>query len=385
MPPLFMHVDMDAFYASVEQLDCPDLRGVPVIVGGERRGVVCAASYEARRYGIHSAMPMFQARKKCPKAVFLPVRMKRYREVSRKVMEVLNTLSPAVEQISIDEAYLDLTGMEQLWAVPSEAGREAKRRVLAATGITCSVGIASLKFLSKVASAWNKPDGLTWIPAEETERVLRSLPLPLLPGAGRRTLDILGKLGVESAGDLLKLPESWIRDRLGRHGLRLLRQARGEEIGSIQPDHVPRSVSAEDTFDRDLEDGDQLRRCLLSQCERVAARLRRKDIVARTVVLKIKKADFTLLTRRRTLTEPVDDAKALYDAVLALLQRLHPQGGIRLSGVGVTNLSGREGLPFWDAGLVPNAKNRALNQALDFVRDRYGDRSIRRGSLLDLE
>ncbi len=378
--PIIMHVDMDAFYASVEQADHPELRGRPVIVGGRERGVVSAASYEARKFGVHSAMPMFLAVRRCPDAVVLPVRMDRYVRVSERIMEVLDGISPVVEQVSIDEAYLDLSGMHHVWGDPVNAAEEAKRRIREVGGVTCSVGIASLKFLSKIACGLCKPDGLTCVPPEETHDFIASLPVRLLPGVGKRALAQLELLGVVTAGDLPALSEAVIRSRFGKWGERLLRMARGEEEEELEPVHRSKSVSAENTFGRDVLDPGDLRKWILHQSERVAERLRRKELKGRTVTLKLKRADFTLQTRSRTLAGYTDETAVIFRTALTLLEERPPEVPLRLTGVGVSGFQEPSDRYFWEGA---DQGGPELEKAVDRIRDRYGRSILRRAGTLE--
>jgi DNA polymerase-4 len=377
---------MDAFYASVEQADRPELKGRPVIVGGGHRGVVCAASYEARRYGIRSAMPIFLARKNCPDGVFLPVRMDRYREISFRVMEAVRTLSPLVEQVSIDEAYVDLTGMDRLWKTPRDAALEIKHRVMRTAGVTCSAGIAPLKFLAKIASDLDKPDGLTIISEEETKAFIASLPIGKMPGIGEKGLEQMRKMGVSTAGDLLKIPGKTLAAVFGRYGESLLRMAAGEDPSEVVPSHRAKSVSAENTFDRDEIDRDVLKKWLLRQSDRVAQRLRTQGLQGRTVTLKLKRSNFTMQTRRQTLNRYTDETNVIYEAAVSLLDQKPLGGRIRLTGVGVTNFLSEEDPPFWKR-LESEAeadRGNELEDAVDSLRHRYGNGIVRRASTLDL-
>ncbi len=249
-----LHVDMDAFYASVEQVDQPDLQGKPVIIGKGKRGVVSAASYEARKFGVHSAMPIFEARRLCPKGVFLPVRMSRYREVSRMIMAILGSYTPLMEKASVDEAFLDVTGTERLFGTPVQVAESIKSRIRKETGLTCSIGVAPNKFLAKIASDLEKPDGLTVIPHEKVKDFLRYLPVQKIPGVGSRTLDLLKGLGVVYAADILRIPEDFLIRKLGKAGYELIDRARGMDDSPVIPASEPKSFSAEHTLSDDTCD-----------------------------------------------------------------------------------------------------------------------------------
>jgi Nucleotidyltransferase/DNA polymerase involved in DNA repair len=388
------HIDMDAFFASVEQLDHPEWRGKPLAVGDGPRSVVSAASYEIRAFGVHSAMPVQQAKKLCPHGLFVPVRMWRYKEFSRRVMAVLQNFSPLVEQASVDEAYLDATGLERLFGPPEEFGEALRAAVKAETGLTCSVGIAPVRFLAKIASDFHKPDGLTVIHPQDVRAFLDALPVQKIPGVGGKTLETLAGLGVRLAGDVLKHPREFWKKRLGERGLWLFELAHGRDDRPVTPFTPPKSSSAENTFSKDTRDPASLRRWLLLQSERVGADLRAQGVRGRTVTLKAKFADFTQVTRSRTLPEPICDTQTIFDTALALLAELNPKKDLRLIGVGVSQFGERPAqqlslldlVPQQDADAAPKAKPKgALDQALDAVRGRFGKGAIVRGDLLDFD
>ncbi|MEN6438805.1 MAG: DNA polymerase IV [Syntrophobacter sp.] len=379
-----MHLDMDAFYASVEQADNPELRGKPVLVGGAERGVVCAASYEARKFGVHSAMPVFQAKKLCPQGIFLPVRMSRYKEVSRAVMNILAGISPLVERVSIDEAFVDISGTEALYGPPRALSLRVKSDVLVATALTCSVGVAPNKFLAKIASDLKKPDGLTIIEEQEVESFLKVLPARKIPGVGQRTAEELKNLGIVNAADILKLPlRFWVK-RFGKWGVRLHEKARGIDDTPIETVSDPKSISAEETFAQDIEDMAELEKMLLSQAEEVGRDLRSHGLQGRTVVLKLKYSDFKTVTRSRTLPSPFDSTQVLFTTARQLLKELNPARKVRLIGVGVSNFSAG----FRQMQIVPGKESESrgfehLDQALDRIQKRFGDKAIIRGRLFE--
>jgi DNA polymerase-4 len=379
------HIDMDAFFASVEQLDHPQWRGLPLAVGDGPRSVVSAASYEIRKFGVRSAMPVAQAKRLCPQGVFVPVRMWRYKEMSRRVMAVLQRFSPLVEQASVDEAYLDATGLERLFGPPEELALAIRAEVRRETELSCSVGIAPVRFLAKIASDYNKPDGQTIIRRQEMRAFLDHLPVQKIPGVGGRTLDILTGLGVRLAGEVLRHPQEFWRDRLGERGLWLFELAQGRDDRPVTPFTPPKSSSAENTFLRDTHDPATLRRWLLLQAERVGADLRAQGVRGRTVTLKATFADFRKLTRSRTLSEPVNDTRSIFETALDLLQELNPRQDLRLIGVGVSQFGER---PRQLSLLEPEAAARpraALDNALDAVRGRFGKGAIVRGDLLGFD
>lgn len=379
------HVDMDAFFASIEQLDHPEWRGRPLAVGDGPRSVVSAASYEIRAFGVHSAMPVAQAKKLCPQGLFVPVRMWRYKELSRQVMAVLQRFSPLVEQASVDEAYLDATGLERLFGPPEEFAASLRAAVRQETGLSCSVGVAPVRFLAKIASDYNKPDGQTVILPGEVRAFLDALPVRKIPGVGGRTLELLSGLGVATAGDVLKRPAAFWQKRLGERGLWLHALAQGRDERPVTPFVPPKSSSAENTFEADTRDPAVLRRWLLLQADRVGADLRAQGVRGRTVTLKAKFADFTQVTRSRTLEEPVCDTRTIFDTAVALLAELNPRKDLRLIGVGVSQFGQR---PRQLSLLEPEPEARprgALDSAVDAVRGRFGKGAIVRGDLLDFK
>ncbi|NLW80842.1 MAG: DNA polymerase IV [Desulfovibrionales bacterium] len=372
-----MHVDMDAFFASIEQADNPDLRGKPVVIGQSLRGVASAASYEARRYGIHSAMPIVQARKLCPHAVFLPGRMARYKEVSHQIMGIIHSLCPVVEQASVDEAYADITGTGRISGPPEVLARRLKEKISTGTGLTCSVGIAPNKFLAKIASDWNKPDGLTVILPEEVPSFLSRLPLSKIPGVGHRTLEELSRLGVTVVSDILRHPRQFWIDRFGKRGLFLHDRALGIDHSPVEPEGDSKSCSAENTFSQDTLDPEILKRWLLIQAERVGRKLRSTRKKGTCISLKLKFNDFAVLTKAVSLHEPTHRTRDIFNATCALLAEQRLVKPVRLIGTCVSNFRAEQHrLPlFPDA---ESAKQDLLDQAIDQIRDRFGSRSILR-------
>ncbi len=375
-----MHLDMDAFYAAVEQADNPELRGKPVIVGGSHRGVVSAASYEARVFGVHSALPMFQARKLCPQGVFLPVRMSRYREVSHQIMAILAGISPVVEQVSIDEAYVDLTGTEKMHGPLPEFARRLKIEVKEKTGLTCSIGLAPNKFLAKIASDLQKPDGLTIIPAAEVPAFLETLPVAKIPGVGAKTMARLQALGVTKTGELLDYPRSFWQKQLGKSGLLLYERALGLDPTPVISYAEPKSCGAENTLPQDTDDPAELRGWLLQQAERVGRELRRDGLKGRTVTLKIKFADFKQITRSHTLARPTTSTQQIYHLADKLLMETKLKTRVRLIGLSVSQLTRnvqQESL----FSLPQLLKQEQLDQAVDRIQGKFGLDAISRGKV----
>ena len=386
MTKKIIHIDMDAFYASVEQHDNPALKGLPVIVGGDpgRRGVVSAASYEARVYGVHSAMPSSQARRLCPQGNFLPVRMHRYREVSGEIFRILREYTPLVEPLSLDESFLDVTGSEKLFGPVLQIAREVKRRILVTTGLTASAGIAPNKFLAKIASDFKKPDGLVEIKPDEVREFLRELPISKLWGVGKATEEVLKGMGILKVGQLALFPAEKIERKLGKFGLELMALARGEDERPVSPDADAKSISQEETFTPDLETPDQMKRILLDQAEQVGWELRKEKLKGSTVTVKVRYPDFTLVTRSLTLPFPTDQGIDIYQTAMKLLSRTEAlQRRARLLGVGISNLLHRDDPEQYLLFDSRREKTERSVQAMDRIWEKFGPEAIKRASLLE--
>ncbi|MEN8181232.1 MAG: DNA polymerase IV [Myxococcota bacterium] len=394
-PRTILHADMDAFYASIEQRDRPELRGRPVIVGGTSpRGVVSTASYEARRFGVHSAMPGYEARRRCPDGVFLQGDMARYSRESRRIFEIFRRFTPAVEGLSLDEAFLDLTGTRRLHGPPAQVGRALREAVREEIGLPISVGIAPVKMVAKIASEVAKPDGLLEVPADGVRSFLEPLPVRRIWGVGPVAGERLRRAGFETLGDLARAEPVLLRKRLGPWGEEMGRLARGEDVREVEAYREAVSLSEENTFAEDVADMDRLVSALLTHSESVARRLRRSQLVARTVVLKLKLArrmapgprGFPLLTRRATLPDPTDDGETLAAVARTLLERWGLPEPVRLLGVGVTNLQRTtpRQLSLFGAGSGRTPRER-LNRALDEIVRRFGRGAVVRAAEAPLE
>jgi DNA polymerase-4 len=377
-----LHIDMDAFYASVEQRDNPDLKGKPVIVGNANRGVVSAASYEARKFGVRSAMPVFQARRLCPSGIFLPVRMKHYQEVSKLIRAILDTISPLVEPVSIDEAYIDITGTEALHGPPAMLARSLKRAIFDQTSLTCSVGIAPNKLLAKIASDMQKPDGITIITDSEALSFLQSLSIGKIPGIGVKTGEIMRSLGVVYVGDILRFPQSFWHKRMGKRGDWIFKLSRGIDDSPVIAGATAKSFGAEDTYNRDTNDTETICKYLRLQAEEVGASLRSDGQRARTITLKIKYADFQTETRSHTLHEPTDCTHVIYTVALKLLDSKPLSKSVRLTGISASHFA--EGAQ--QSQLFKNdlqARHEKLDEAVDRIRHKFGKDVIKVGSVID--
>lgn len=386
VPRAIIHVDMDAFYASVEQRDRPELRGRPVIVGGpaEGRGVVSAASYEARAFGVHSAMPMAEARRRCPHAVFLRVNMERYREVSSTIHGIFLRFTPLVEPLSLDEAFLDVTGSQMLLGPAGQIARRIKREIFEATGLTASAGVAPNKFVAKIASDLQKPDGLVIVPPDGVQAFLENLPIARLWGVGKITARILEEMGIRTIGELSRFPVELLESRLGKTGLEIWRLARGEDDRPVEPYTDALSISHEETFAVDIGERKAIRRELYRLVEKVGYRLRKQGVRGNVIQVKVRYPDFSTVTRRITLQAPTHNDRVIFQHALRLLDRTEAgRKKVRLLGVCVSGLRPEEMVG--QLGLFPLEETRIEEEikAVDRIRERFGPDAIQRGILVD--
>ena len=378
-----LHVDMDAFYASVEERDRPELKGKPLIVGGvSGRGVVAAASYAVRRFGVRSAMPMREALQLCPQAICVAPRMARYQEVSAQVFAIFHEFTPLVEGLSLDEAFLDLTGSERLFGSPAAIGAEIRRRIRAVTELTASVGIAPNKSLAKIASDLNKPDGLFCIGPENLHAVLDRLAVERLFGLGAKSLPAVRACGLLTFGDVARASDEQLWRAFGKHGKAMQARAAGSDERPVIADREEKSISAEETFDEDIRDAAVLERRLTALADRAAARLRAAGLSAGRVSVKIRRADFTTQTRQCVLEPPTQDTAAVCAGAQRLLRTwlaAHRNVALRLLGVGTGKLSVVR-QPDLFAESAP--RDSRLDAAIDGIRDRFGSAVLTRASLL---
>jgi DNA polymerase IV len=377
-----LHVDLDAFFAAVEQRDDPDLRGKPVIVGGipPGRGVVSAASYEARAYGVHSAMSITEAYRRCPHGVYLPVDGRRYQQASRDVMAILRRFTPQVEPISIDEAFMDVTGSRPLFGEGPEIAAAIKAAIRADVGLTASVGVATTKLVAKIASDLRKPDGLVVVAPGDEATFLAPLPISRLWGVGGKTATVLAEYGVKTIGDLAELSPDLLVRRFGKHGASLATRALGMDEDAVHEGDPAKSVGHETTFDVDSSDPEVIERTLLALSDGVAGRLRSAGVRASTITVKVRDSSFRTITRQRTLAEPTDLTEPIYQAALDLARPQVRGIRVRLLGVTASNLGEREQL-----GLFPDGdpRRRRAIEAADAVRRRYGSKAVTRGRLVN--
>ncbi|KKL44875.1 hypothetical protein LCGC14_2361300 [marine sediment metagenome] len=376
-----LHVDVDAFFASVEQMDNPELKGKPVIVGGSTgpRGVVSTASYEARRFGVRSAQPMTEARRLCPQGVFLKVRMDRYQEVSRRVHKILSSYTPKIEPISIDEAFLDVTGCERLFGKAEDMAQAIKIRIKKEIGLTCSVGVAPNKFLAKIASEMGKPDGLVVVREDEKESFLVDLPVSKMWGVGKVTERKLQQMGLHTIGELRRLSLFQLKNIFGKLGVRIYQLCRGIDDRVIISKRETKSISSETTFLGDISPGELLERTLQDLSVEVASRLDNENLWARSIQLKIRFADFKTITRSSTYEEATNSPKLIWQRARELLNKKvdFSYGKVRLIGLVAFNIS-----IYRQMDLFASGKTQRLRGAIKKIEKRYGGAAIRKGSIL---
>ena len=380
---IIFHVDMDAFFVSVEELFDPSLKCKPVVVGGQRgeRGVVSAASYEARKFGVHSAMPLRTAAKMCPQAIFIDGHPERYREYSQKVYSVLTAFSPLVEMASVDEAYLDMSGTGRLYGPPLRAAHSLHARMKAETQLNCSIGIGTSRLIAKVSSAQAKPNGVLWIIPGEEPKFLAPLDVRSIPGVGKVTEQNLHELGIRKVGDLASLEEGFLEERFGKWGLALAGKAQGKDAGgwfdtAVGEDVSAKSISHEHTFNEDTAEVNRLESTLMRLSEMVGRRLREAGVHARTLQLKLRYKDFTTITRAHTIPTPTQLDTEIFSQVRRLFRNnWRPGGQVRLLGVHASGLEE----PDAQRDLLDETRQDKWKQALqaaDKLRDKYGETSV---------
>ncbi len=382
-----MHIDLDAFFVSVEQAENPELQGKPVVVGGrpEGRGVVASASYEARASGLHAGMPLTTATRLCPQAIFIEGSFAKYRDASQRFMAILADFSPFLEPVSLDEAYLDVIGFESIYGSIHQMAAKIKQRIKNELGLCASVGIASCKVVAKVAAELSKPDGLLEVAAGKERSFLAPLPIAKLPGIGKKTGRILNGLGIDTIGKLSTMPPSTLKSHFGASGELLWRYANGIDDREVEPPSAAKSISRETTFGKDTRDHRQLQATLRYLGERVGAELRQQSKQARCVTLKLRYADFTTITRRHTLKQATNADQTIFDTGVKLLKRELSQEKqpVRLIGIGVSSLvePGRQ-LDMLDSSA---RRQEQLNRAIDRIRKKYGFTAIQTGRTLLLK
>jgi DNA polymerase-4 len=382
---MILHIDMDAFFASVEELDDPGLKGHCVVVGTpSNRGVVAAANYEARKFGIHSAMPIFMARRRCARIVIVPPRRHRYQELSGRIMAILRDFSPLVETVSIDEAFVDIGGCRKLHGTPEAIAKEIKRRISERVGLSCSIGIAPNKFLAKIASDMHKPDGLTLITPEQVTDFIESLPIHKVPGVGKVTGQGLTHAGILTLGDVKRFPADKLLKVLGKFGHRLIDLANGIDNAPVTPWSPSKSISAEETLENNTGDKNLLKRYLLQQADEVGQELRRLGLRARTITLKIKHADFDLISRSVTVSRPTQSTETIYHEAATLLDVYPLDRKVRLIGVGVSGLFAAAvpvQMGLFEGGREKDRHWEKVDRAVDAIARKFGKNAIKRATL----
>jgi DNA polymerase-4 len=381
---VILHVDMDAFYASIEQRDNPELRGKPVVVGGANRGVVAAASYESRVFGIRSAMPMAEARRRCPDIIRIAPRMAHYQSVSREIFGVFREFTPLVEGLSLDEAFLDVTSSRRLFGNGHNIAVAVKDRIRERTGLTASVGVATNKLVAKIASDLDKPDGLFVVAADRVHDILDPLPVSVIPGIGKQTLSRLHAVGVRTIAELRSAPDRDLEPVFGRFTRRTRERASGIDDRPVIASRAEKSISNEQTYDTDLCDRREMQRQLLRLTERTAGRLRKAGLCAGTVHVKVRQSDFKTFTRQKRLTPPGNGTDQIYAVARELLDawlNANPDAHIRLLGVGSSSLAPAEQPDLFADGDTSPASD--FDRTVDEIRDRFGSDSLTRARTLD--
>ncbi|NOX33960.1 MAG: DNA polymerase IV [Deltaproteobacteria bacterium] len=382
---MILHIDMDAFFAAVEQRDNPALKNRPVIVSGNsKRSVVSTASYEARKFGIRSAMPVFMAKKKCGKLVIVPANIKKYRAASKKIMAILFHFSPLVEQVSIDEAYVDIKGCERLFGSPEEMARAIKRKIYTDLSLTSSIGIAPVKFLSKIASDMNKPDGLTIITKSNVKDFIFSLPIQKVPGVGKNTMKHMEKLKIKTLGDINKYTLPILTRKFGKMGQKLMELSKGIDLSKVETNNIRKSISSETTLPKDIFDFETVKDMILDRSQSVGKDLRKKNLVCKNVFIKLKFSDFSQITRSKKLADSICSSSAIFNEALALFKKIRLKKKIRLVGVGVTSLKDKN-TPV-QMQLIPDTNKQAkqwesVDSAIDSISEKFGDDIIKKASL----
>ncbi len=382
-----LHVDMDAFYASVEQRDDPSLRGRPVIVGGTGgRGVVAAASYEVRKFGVHSAMPVREALRRCPAAICVAPRISHYAAESKKIFAVFHEFTPLVQGLSLDEAFLDITGSIAAFGPAEDIAREIKRRIHERTGLTASVGVASNKLVAKIASDLRKPDGLVVVPPDAVQALLDPLPVRRLFGLGEKTAPRVEALGIRTLGELRRASPAQLRPVFGRYAERVIERAAGIDERPVNPDVEEKQVSAEETFETDVSDHAKLASEIVRLADRTCGRLRANGLTAGCVTVKIRRADFTTFTRQRHFEPPTQETRVITAVALELLRGWlveQPRARLRLLGVGASALAPAVQM---DLFIAPETgRNRQLDAAVDRIREKFGKVALKPASSLEPE
>ena len=388
MSKIIIHIDMDAFFASIEELDHPEYKGKPLAVGadpkgGKGRGVLSTCNYEARKYGLHSAMPVSRAYFSCPHAIFVQPRMSRYKFFTKKIFSILNDFTPIVEPISIDEAFMDITGCTALFGPPVEIAQKIKKRIQDEVKLTASIGIAPIKFVAKIASDLEKPNGLVIVKQENLLEFLWPLPISKMWGVGKKTEDNLKKYGIKTIGDLANIPQKKIIKLLGKTGLHFWNLANGKDSRDVQRDDSVKSVSLEHTFNEDVENSSIIKQTIFSISDNVSRILRKKNLKGKTITLKIRLEDFSTFTRSQSQKEFIDSSKIINQITSKIFDNFKRDGKkVRLIGIAVSNLNSSSGEQL---GLFEKTdkKNKKIDEVIDLIQEKFGPGLIKKASILD--
>ena len=383
---MILHIDMDAFFAAIEQRDNLSLRNKPIIVAGNsKRSVVATASYEARKFGIHSAMPVFQAKQRCPRIIIVPGNRHKYAAESQKIMNIISSFSPLMEQVSIDEAYVDIRGCEKLFGPPGRMAQKIKAAIFNAVSLTCSIGIAPVKFLAKIASDMDKPNGITLISPHEMDTFIATLPIAKVPGVGKQAMKLMEILKIVTLGDIHKHDPDLLNKKLGKMGTRLYALSQGKDPSQVENNYTRKSISSETTLDRDICDIESARHILLSLAQRVGRDLRKKKWVCRIVSIKIKFSDFTQITRSKKIEPWICSSAAIFNEALSLYEQVVLKKKIRLLGVGVSHFRGKD-VPIQMELLCPPGEQQkkqweSVDMAVDSIMEKFGSGMVKKASL----
>jgi len=384
---MILHVDMDAFFASVEQRDTPFLRGKPIAVGGtSNRSVVATASYEARKLGIHSAMPMFQALKRCPDLIIVKPDKKKYKQISLSIMELLREYTPCVEPVSIDEAFLDVTGCNRISGPPETIAQSIKTHMVKKLGLTCSLGVAPLKFLAKIASDMNKPNGITIIHKQDTQTFIHRLAIHKVPGVGKNAMVKMKLLGIETLGDVHRFKPELLVGKFGKFGLRLAELSRGIDESRVVMEEKRKSISSESTLDMDITNGKSIKKELLRHAQIVGHDLRKHRLFAATIYIKFKFSDFSQVTRQIKVDPPMCASAAIYETAMALAKNFNIEKPIRLIGLGGSSLSKtrpRNQMDLFQTVAPPTDKWEKVDKTVDAITKKFGHGIVTKASLND--
>jgi len=382
---MILHIDMDAFFAAIEQRDNPSLQNKPVIISGNsKRSVVSTASYEARKFGIRSAMPVFKAKQKCDHLMIVPGNMKKYQADSKKIMEIISHFSPVVEQVSIDEAYVNLQGCQRLFGSLKDIAHAIKKNIYNELSLTSSVGIAPIKFLAKIASDMNKPDGITIIQKPQVKEFIFSLPIHKVPGVGKSAMKNMETLQIKTLGDINKYNLAILNKKFGKMGQRLLDLSNGIDSSKVETNYIRKSISSETTLSKDIFDFEMVKQVILSRSQSVGRDLRKKNLICENVFIKLKFSDFSQITRSKTLDTPICSSSAIFNEALTLYKKIQLKKKIRLVGVGVTTLKDKN-TPI-QLDLISNHNRikkqwESVDSAVDSISEKFGTYVINKASL----